>query len=175
MASLEPAPLGPPPTELSATTLPSATNHPSATEERMDDEDEPKAVHDESFDDGKSKPDKADKSEKAAEAKAEDVKPFAQGKMHLPVVYRMKLDRPGIALSGKHEASGFAVDIPGRKVEGSGTAITKRDDRIADVHIKNGPTGAHVAFVFRSKVPSYKIRFRKSYIEFFVSSPDSAK
>ena len=87
----------------------------------------------------------------------------------------MKLDKPGTALTGKKEANGFSVVIPGRKVEGSGTTITKRDDRISNVHAKNGPNGAHVTFVFRSKVPSYKVRLRKSYVEFFVSSPEGSK
>ena len=38
-----------------------------------------------------------------------------------------------------------------------------------------GPTGARVTFVFRSKIPTYKVRLRKSYVEFFISSPDNAK
>jgi len=172
MATLEPAPLGPPPTELAA--APGAAAPHAAAEERMDDEEPKSSAHDESFGDSDSKKDK-DKSDKSAEAKAEEVKPWGDGKMHLPLVFRMKLDRPGTAISGKKEATGFSVVIPGRKVEGSGTSIEKRDDRIATVRTKNGPTGAHVTFVFRSKIPSYKVRLRKSYVEFFVSSPDGAK
>jgi len=168
MATLEPAPLGPSPDQIGVAPQ-AAAQH--VTEERMDDEEDKPSAEDESFTDSSKK----EKSEKSADAKAEEVKPWVVGKLHLPVVYRMKLDKPGSAIKGKSEASGFSVVIPGRKVEGSGAAIIKRDDRIANVHAKNGPSGAQVSFVFRSKVPSYKVRLRKSYVEFFVSSPDGAK
>ena len=168
MATLEPAPLGPSPDQIAA--APAAVV-PHATEERMDD-DEPKSSKDEAFSDSA---DKSDKSDKSADAKAEAVKPWGTGKLHVPVVHRLKLDRPGTAIEGKKEAGGFSFVIPGRKVEGGGLAITKRDDRISDVRTKNGPTGAHVTFVFRSKIPGYKVRLRKSYVEILVSSPDNAK
>jgi hypothetical protein len=169
MATLEPAPLGPSPDEIVAAPA-AAAQH--ATEERMDDEDEGKpSSHDEAFADSASKKEKAEN----ADAKAEEVKPWGTGKLHMPVVYRLKLDKPGTAIHGKSEASGFSVVIPGRKVEGSGTAITKRDDRIATVRTKNGGPGAQITFVFRGKVPGYKIRLRKSNVEIFVCSPDGAK
>jgi hypothetical protein len=175
MATVEPAPLGPLPDEITAMSPKSRTQ--AADEERLDDEDPRSVVQDESFDDGKSKPGKKDleAEDKSPDAVAEAVKPFGLGKMHLPVVYRIKLDKPGAALEGRSQGSGFTVTIPGRKAEGSSSAITKRDDRIAEVKMKNGPTGAVVSFVFRSKVPSYKVRLRKSYLEVFVSSPDSAR
>jgi hypothetical protein len=178
MATLEPAPLGPSPDEISATAPKAVPTVPSMDEERLDDEDVHSAK-DESFDDGSSKKkdkDKdGDKDDKSPDAIAEAVKPFGLGKMHLPVVYKMKLDKPGAALDGRSQGSGFTVTIPGRKVETSATAITKRDDRIAEVKAKNGPTGAVITFVFRSKVPGYKVRLRKNAVEFFISSPDSAK
>ncbi len=171
MATLEPAPLGPAPDEIAA----AAPKPAHATEERMDD-DEPKSSKDEAFSDSSSKDDdKAEKSEKSADAKAESVSPWGQGKLHLPIVHRIKLDRPGAAIEGKHEAAGFSIVIPDRKVEGSGLSITKRDDRISDVRFKNGPSGARITFVFRSRVPGYKVRLRKSYVEVLVSSPGSAK
>jgi hypothetical protein len=169
MATLEPAPLGPSPDELAT---PPANVATRATEERME-EDEPKSTaHDESFDDGTSK---KDDKQKSAEAKAEAVKPWSDGKLHLPLVHRLKLDHPGTAIEGKKESTGFSVVLPGRKVTDSAAAISKRDDRIADVRTKNGPNGAKITFVFRSKVPGYKVRLRKSYVEFFISSPDGAK
>jgi hypothetical protein len=173
MATLEPAPLGPSPDEIGAA---AGATAPRATEERMDD-DEPRAgAHDEVFDDGSSskKPDE-DSPEAKAEAKAEAVKPWVVGKLHLPVIHRMKLDHPGIGLEGKKEMGGFSVELPGRRVLEGGSAIPKRDDRIAEVRTKNGPTGARVTFVFRSKIPTYKVRLRKNYVEFFISSPESTK
>jgi hypothetical protein len=168
MATLEPAPLGPAPDQIAAV---SANAGQSAAEERMDDD--RGSASDESFGDG-AKTDK-DKKDKSPEGLAEAVKPWGQGKLHLPVLHRMKLDKPGAALDGKKEASGFTVVVPGRKVEGSGTSISKRDDRISEVRTKNGPGGAHVTFIFRSKVPGYKVRLKKNYVEFFISSPDGAK
>jgi hypothetical protein len=181
MATLEPAPLGPSPDELAAAKV-DAT--PRTSEERMDEGDarESKGARDESFGDAKdskdqSDNDKSDKSDKdrAAEEKAADVKPWGQGKLHLPVVHRLRLDHPGAALEGKKDLAGFSVIIPGRKVESETGSIPKRDDRIADVRTKNGPDGAHITFVFRSKIPGYKVRLRKSYVEVFVSSPGGAK
>lgn len=171
MATLEPAPLGPPPEGMAAvpgagSATPQGSLVPPATEERMDDESSA-AAHDESFDSA----DKKDPEKKTSEVKPEDVKPWGEGAMHLPVVYRLKLDEPGAALKGTKQAKGFTVVIPHRKVVDGGTSITKRDDRIAEVRTKNGPEGAHVTFAFRSKVPTFKVRLRKSYVEFFISSP----
>jgi hypothetical protein len=172
MATLEPAPLGPSPDEIGAQTT---TQAPRVTEERMDD-DEPRATaHDEVFDDGAASGSKKTDEDKSAEAKAEAVKPWGTGKLHLPVIHRIKLDRPGIGLDGKKEMGGFSIDLPGRRVLEGGSAIPKRDDRIAEVRTKNGPNGAHVTFIFRSKIPTYKVRLRKNYVEFFISSPDNAK
>jgi hypothetical protein len=171
MATLEPAPLGPSPDEI-ASAPPQAAPH--ATEERME-EDDAKA-HDEAFSDSskddKDKSDKDDKSDKGEDEKAAAVKPWGQGKLHLPVLHKLKLDKPGADIEGKKEEAGFSITIPGRKVIDGGSLITKRDDRIADVRTKNGPNGAHVTFVFRSKVPGYKVRLRKNYVEFLISSPE---
>jgi hypothetical protein len=173
MATLEPAPLGPSPDEIGASTVSPASR---ATEERMEDDEPRSTAHDEVFDDGassKKSDDKKSDEDKAAEEKAEAVKPFITGKLHLPVVYRIKLDRPGIGLVGKKEMGGFSVELPGRRLLEGGAAIPKRDDRIAEVRTKNGPTAARVTFVFRSKIPTYKVRLRKNYVEFFISSPDN--
>lgn len=177
MATLEPAPLGPSPDELDAP--PAQGSKPTqARPDEFSEED-----RDESFSDGPSsrkhdKGDKADKSEKSqkSETGPDDVKPFVEGKLHLPIIHKLKLDKPGAALQGTKQNNGFTVVIPNRKVTESGTVIVKRDDRIADVKIKNTDAGAKVTFVFRgSKVPTYKVRLRHSYVEFFVSSPDGAK
>jgi hypothetical protein len=176
MATLEPAPLGPAPDELGGAA--SAASKPTqARDDEFSDAD-----RDESFGEtpGKkhekdAKSDKVEKSEKA-EIQPEDVKPFIEGKLHLPVIHKLRLDKPGVALQGSKQGSGFTVTIPNRKVMDSGTAIVKRDDRIADIKIKNTDSGAQIRFVFRgSKVPSYKVRLRHNSVEFFISSPDGAK
>jgi hypothetical protein len=170
MATLEPAPLGPAPDQIAPLTATAAAQQP-ATEERM--EDDEKASNDESFGGGSSKDN--DKKDRSPEALAEAVKPFVQGKLHLPLLHRLKLDKPGTAIQGKKDVAGFTVIIPGRKVEGGGASIAKRDDRISEVRTKNGPGGAQISFIFRSKIPGYKVRLKKSSVEFFISSPDSAK
>jgi hypothetical protein len=170
MATLEPAPLGPSPDEIGAA---AGATAPRAAEERMDEEEPRASAHDEVFDDPASS--KKSDEDKSAEAKAEAVKPWGLGKLYLPVIHRMKLDRPGIGLDGKKEMGGFSVELPGRRVLEGGSAIPKRDDRIAEVRTKNGPNGARVTFVFRSKIPTYKVRLRKNYVEFFISSPESTK
>jgi hypothetical protein len=169
MATLEPAPLGPAPDQIAPLTAAAGAVRPAA-EERMDDDDKGSSS-DESFGDGTKK----DKKDKSPEALAEAVKPWGQGKLHLPLLHRLKLDKPGTAIQGKKEAAGFTVIVPGRKVEGGGTSIAKRDDRISEVRTKNGPSGAQITFIFRSKIPGYKVRLKKSSVEFFISSPDSAK
>jgi hypothetical protein len=171
MATLEPAPLGPAPDQLAAAPAVPVAKPLSA---KPDEFAEPEA-EDESFGESASKKDKEEKPAKP-DVRPDDVKPFLGGKLHQPIVYRLKLDEPGSALEGTKTASGFSVVVPSRKVTESGTAITKRDDRIADVKIKNGAGGTKITFVFRgNKVPGYKVRLKKSYVEFFVSSPDGAK
>lgn len=96
---------------------------------------------------------------------------FQVGRMHLPVVHRLRLDAPGAVLQGDKTSSGFSVLIPGRKVMETGTGIAKRDDRIIDVDVKNTPAGGKVTFRFRKDIPGYKVRLRNDYVEFFVNSP----
>jgi hypothetical protein len=95
---------------------------------------------------------------------------FASGRLHLPIVYRLRLDEPGDSLRGERTPTGFDVIIPARKTMESGTAISRRDPRIAKVSTKNGADGARVSFRFRSGVPAYKVRLRKDFVEFFISA-----
>jgi hypothetical protein len=94
---------------------------------------------------------------------------FTSGRLHLPTVYRLRLDEPGAALRGERTPTGFDVIIPGRKTMESGTAIARRDSRIAKVSTKNGSEGARVSFRFRSDIPAYKVRLRNDFVEFFIS------
>jgi hypothetical protein len=96
---------------------------------------------------------------------------FGQGRMRLPIIYRLKLDQPGASLQGERTPTGFEVTIPGRRVMESGADITRRDDRIAKVLTKNDADGTRIAFRFRQGIPAYKVRLRKEYVEFFISAP----
>lgn len=92
------------------------------------------------------------------------------GRMHLPVIHRLRLDAQGAALQGKKTPSGFQVLVPGRKVMETGATIAKRDDRILSVNVNNTPAGGQVTFRFRKDIPGYKVRLRNDYVEFFVNS-----
>lgn len=94
---------------------------------------------------------------------------FTSGRLRLPTVHRLRLDEPGTTLRGERTPTGFDVIIPGRKTMESGTAIAKRDARIAKVSTKNGSDGARVSFRFRSDIPAYKVRLRNDFVEIFIS------
>lgn len=95
---------------------------------------------------------------------------FRSGRLELPIVHRLRLDRPGQSLRGERTATGFDVIVPGRKTMESANTIARRDHRIAKVTTRNGAEGARVSFRFRSDIPAYKVRLRNDYIEFFISS-----
>lgn len=97
---------------------------------------------------------------------------FQVGRMHLPIVHRLRLDAEGSALQGSKTPSGFSVLVPGRKVMESGATIAKRDDRILSVNVKNTPAGGTVVFRFRKDIPGYKARLRNDYVEFFINSEE---
>ena len=124
--------------------------------------DEVSLAKDQSFDD------KPAPAQRVGEASADE---FQVGRMHLPVIHRLRLDAPGENLQGSKTPSGFTVLIPGRKLMESGAGIAKRDDRIVDVRTTNTPAGAKVVFRFRGDIPGYKARLRNDYVEFFVNSP----
>lgn len=106
-------------------------------------------------------------------ANPSDVPPWGRGKLETPIVHRLRLDGPGGAIQGAVNATGFTVVIPDRKVMESGSAIEQRDSRIARVKTRNGTSGAQVAFQFKDGVPGYRVRLRKDYVEFLISSEGS--
>jgi hypothetical protein len=110
-------------------------------------------------------------SEKTSDVKPEDVKPWVSGKLHLPTVHRLRLNSPGAALKGFSKSNGFSILIPDRKVTDNPKSIVKRDDRIKSVTADSSPEGAVINFKFRGPVPSYKVRLRNDYVEFFISAP----
>ncbi|MEY4547263.1 MAG: hypothetical protein RL685_3458 [Pseudomonadota bacterium] len=95
---------------------------------------------------------------------------FGQGRMRLPVIYRLRLDEPGGSLRGERTATGFDITIVGRRVLDSANAIAKRDSRIAKVSTHNSSQGTRVSFRFRDEIPAYKVRLRRDAVEFLISS-----
>jgi len=95
---------------------------------------------------------------------------FGQGRLRQPVIYRLRLDDVAATLRGERTPTGFEITIPGRRVLDSGTAITRRDARIAKVSTHNGAQGTRVSFRFRETIPAYKVRLRKDVVEFWISA-----
>jgi hypothetical protein len=95
---------------------------------------------------------------------------FGQGRLRLPVIYRLRLDEPGGSLRGERTATGFEITIVGRRVLESANSIAKRDSRIAKVSTHNGSQGTRVSFRFRDEIPGYKVRLRRDVVEFLISS-----
>jgi hypothetical protein len=95
---------------------------------------------------------------------------FGQGRLHLPVIYRLRLDDAGGSLRGERTPTGFEITIPGRRMLDSGASITRRDPRIAKVSTHNTAQGTRVSFRFRETIPAYKVRIRKDVVEFWISA-----
>jgi hypothetical protein len=101
-----------------------------------------------------------------------NVKPWGRGKLHLPTIHRVRLDGAGKQLAGAIESTGFTIVVPGRKAMESGRNIEKRDRRIAQVKASNTDRGASITFMFRGKVPAYRVRLSKDFVEFLISAPE---
>ena len=159
MATTEPAPLGAPAEELEAAGLAprGAAARPAVADESWseDEEDSPRG--------------------RKSEPRPEDVKPWGHGKVKEPTVFRLRLDAPGGAIQGQSDPTGFTVLIPGRKLLENGSAIQKRDPRIARVKTQSSGAGAEITFRFKDGVPGYRVRLRRDFVEFLVSEADEAK
>jgi hypothetical protein len=162
MATMEPAPLAPPPSTDAASEEAAEKAEAKASVTAM--------PADESFSD---EGDKAGKSK--ASKKPEDVAPWGHGKVNNPVIHRLRLDSAGDALQGSLQPTGFTVVVPNRKVMEKGDGIAKRDPRIARIRTVNTPNGAQVTFQFKDGVPAYKTRLRRDYIEFLIGAPEPKK
>jgi hypothetical protein len=169
LATMEPAPLGPPPSaetrgvESAELTAARAAAPASANDEEFSDPiervDGSKRGADGKASDGKS-------------ARPEDVPAWGKGKMHQPVIHRLRLDGPGAALHGVSDATGFTVLVPGRKLMEQGDGIAKRDSRIGRARTTNTPGGAQVRITFRETLPGYRVRLRRDYIELLISAAE---
>ena len=162
MATMEPAPLAPPPSSTAASEEAAERAEAKASVSA--------AADDETF------PDEADKSGKAKSSKKpEDVAPWGRGKVANPVIHRLRLDSAGDALQGSLQPTGFTVVVPNRKVMEQGAAIAKRDPRIARVRTVNTPNGAQITFQFKDGVPAYRARLRRDFIEILVGASEPPK
>ncbi|HEY6081683.1 MAG TPA: PilZ domain-containing protein [Polyangiaceae bacterium] len=163
MATMEPAPLAPPPSgdtaseEAAERAAAKASVTPVAADESFPEEEG-------------DKPSKSKSSKKP-----EDVAPWGRGKVVSPVIHRLRLDSPGDALQGSLQPTGFTVVVPQRKVMEQGATIAKRDPRIARVRTVNTPNGAQITFQFKDGTPAYKTRLRRDFIEFLISAPEPKK
>jgi hypothetical protein len=163
MATMEPAPLAPPPS--------SAAASEEAAEKAEAKASVSAAAEDESFpEEGDSKSGKAKSSKKP-----EDVSPWGRGKIANPVIHRLRLDSAGDALQGSLQPTGFTVVVPNRKVMEQGASIAKRDPRIARVRSVNTPNGAQITFQFKDGVPAYRARLRRDFIEFLIGETEPKK
>jgi hypothetical protein len=180
MATMEPAPLAPPPGSPEAveaaekadakTNASGAAVAAPAADEGFSDE---SSDGDGDKSDAKGSKEKGDKDgEKSTKT---DTTPWGHGKLHSPTIFRLRLDGPGGKLQGALLPTGFTVLVPGHKVMEQGAGIAKRDPRIASVHTLNRTAGAEVAFHFRDGVPAYRVRLRHDYIEFLIGDGEAAK
>jgi hypothetical protein len=162
MATMEPAPLAPPPgadasEEAAERAEAKASVSAVAADEAFPEEGDSKA--------GKSKSSK----------NPEDVAPWGRGKVVNPVIHRLRLDSAGDALQGSLQPTGFTVVIPNRKVMEKGDGISKRDPRIARVRTVNTPNGAQITFQFKDGVPAYKARLRRDFVELLIGAAEPKK
>jgi hypothetical protein len=163
MATMEPAPLAPPPGSGAASEEAAEKAEAKASVSA--------AADDESFpeeDDSKSGKSKSSK-------KPEDVAPWGRGKVTNPVIHRLRLDSAGDALQGSLQPTGFTVVVPNRKVMEQGAAIAKRDPRIARVRTVNTPNGAQITVQFKDGVPAYRARLRRDFIEILLGVSEPKK
>jgi hypothetical protein len=169
LATMEPAPLGPPPTLEARGVEAAEMNAAKAVA--------PGTAADEEFTDPI---EHVDASRKGANGKAadgsslrpEDVPAWGKGKMNQPTIHRLRLDGAGAAIHGVSDATGFTVLVPGRKVMEQGTAIIKRDPRIGRARTTNTPGGAQIRITFRETLPGYRVRLRRDYVELLISAAD---
>lgn len=164
MATLEPAPLGSPPATSGAATPSTVAEREMAAAKAATAQ--VAAGHEEASEETS----ESGSGSEDAVAKPEDVAPWGKGKMHDPVIYRVKLDGPGNAIKGTSLSKGFSVIIPKRKAEESPKGYAKQDSRIEKVSAANGDSGVKILWRFKDEIPGYRVRLRKNSVEFLISS-----
>ena len=178
MATMEPAPLAPPPGSPEAieaqekadakSSLASAPISSAAADEGFSDE-----GSDDDNRDIKSNKDEKKKTDKDEKSSKTDTTPWGHGKLHSPTIYRLRLDAPGGKIQGALLPTGFTVLVPNHKVMEQGGSIAKRDNRISSVRTSNRTEGAEVSFRFRDSIPAYRVRLRRDYMEILIGEAES--
>ncbi|HET7541215.1 MAG TPA: PilZ domain-containing protein [Polyangiaceae bacterium] len=176
MATMEPAPLAPPPGS------PEAVEAQERADAKSNFSGAPisNAAADEGFSDEGSDDDRGDgkssKDEKKSEKSSKtDTTPWGHGKLRSPTIYRLRLDAPGGKLQGAPLPTGFTVLVPGHKVMEQGGSIAKRDNRISSVRTSNRTEGAEVSFRFRDSIPAYRVRLRRDYMEILLGEGEASE
>jgi hypothetical protein len=171
MATMEPAPLAPPPGS------PEAVEAQERADAKSNFAGAPisNAAADEGFSDEGSDDDKPSKDDKNKSEKSTktDTTPWGHGKLRSPTIYRLRLDAPGGKLQGAPLPTGFTVLVPGHKVMEQGGSIAKRDNRISSVRTSNRTEGAEVSFRFRDSIPAYRVRLRRDYMEILLGEGEA--
>lgn len=166
MATLEPAPLGPAPEPSASAPTPNSEEAAELAAAKA-----APAAADQVFVDDQPTHEVGHAVKRKA-VRPRDVSPWGRGHVHMPTVYKLRLDKPGSAIEGAVRPTGFTVLIPDCKVRGSTRTIVKRDHRIARVSKENTSHGAQITFQFRDGVPGYRVRLRHHYVEFLISAPN---
>jgi len=170
LATVEPAPLGPPPSGESKGIEAAEQSAAKATAPAIaGDEEFPEPIE---HVDGKKGAD--EKAIDAKNARPEDVPAWGKGKLHMPTIHRLRLDGPGAELRGVSDATGFTVLVPKRKLMEEGATIAKRDPRIGRARTTNTPGGAQLRITFRETLPAYRVRLRRDYVEVLISAPEES-
>jgi hypothetical protein len=171
LATLEPAPLGPPPSGDSRGIEAAEQSAAKASAPALaGDEEFPEPI--EHVDGAKKGAD--GKAIDAKNARPEDVPAWGKGKLHTPTIHRLRLDGPGAELHGVSDATGFTVLVPKRKLMEEGAPIAKRDPRIGRARTTNTPGGAQLRITFRETLPGYRVRLRRDYVEVLISAPEES-
>lgn len=164
LTTTEPAPLGPPPgTEAAGLEASEKADARASLAPRAADQAFPEEAEE--------GPSRDSERESTGGKKPEDVAPWGHGRLHEPIIHRLRLDGPGAKLSGTVDTTGFTVVVPERKVMEAPGGIVKRDPRIARIRAVNTPNGAQISFRFKDSVPTYRVRLRRDYVEFLISEP----
>lgn len=95
---------------------------------------------------------------------------FARGRLHLPVVHRLRLDRPGHALVGTVTPSGFEVLIAERQLVDPADTLAARDQRVTHAIARQEEGGTRLILRFRGAPPPFKVRLRESRLEVLLSA-----
>jgi hypothetical protein len=97
--------------------------------------------------------------------------PFSNGPVPHGSVLKIKMDGPIEKIEGAPAATGFSVQLPGRKSLEAASPLAARDGRIASIRVTNGQGGADLDVAFKDGVPNYLVRAKGDVLEIVLASP----